>query len=166
MTHAHGEVRRRRGSPEPPPRSNPDHRLRRSLPFAMAVILSPDGLCDSHRAARRRDASRGRLSGSRASRCGILWRMARSQAAPPDDPALRERFEREVLPLLPNLYSAALRMTRNPADAEDLVQETYLRAYRGFRGSGEGRNRRAWRYRTLTNTSTNPYRRKHRRRVT
>src|SRR6266545_4514792 len=67
-----------------------------------------------------RDASGGRISGSRVSRCGILGRMARSQAAPPDDPALRERFEREVLPLLPNLYSAALRMTRNPADAEDL----------------------------------------------
>ena len=51
-----------------------------------------------------------------------------------DDRALRERFERDVLPLLPSLYGAALRMTRNPADAEDLVQETYLRAYRGFAG--------------------------------
>jgi RNA polymerase sigma-70 factor, ECF subfamily len=92
--------------------------------------------------------------------------MARSQAAPPDDPALRERFEREVLPLLPNLYSAALRMTRNPADAEDLVQETYLRAYRGFSGFEEGTNLRAWMYRILTNTFINTYRKKQREPVT
>ncbi|HYU92015.1 MAG TPA: sigma-70 family RNA polymerase sigma factor [Actinomycetota bacterium] len=92
--------------------------------------------------------------------------MARSQAAPPDDPALRERFEREVLPLLPNLYSAALRMTRNPADAEDLVQETYLRAYRGFSGFEEGTNVRAWMYRILTNTFINSYRKKQREPVT
>lgn len=92
--------------------------------------------------------------------------MARSQAAPPDDSALRERFEREVLPLLPNLYSAALRMTRNPADAEDLVQETYLRAYRGFSGFEEGTNLRAWMYRILTNTFINSYRKKQREPVT
>src|SRR6266511_1427416 len=92
--------------------------------------------------------------------------MARSQAAPPDDPALRERFEREVLPLLPNLYSAALRMTRNPADAEDLVQETYLRAYRGFSGFEEGTNLRASMYRILTNTFINSYRKKQREPVT
>ena len=92
--------------------------------------------------------------------------MARSQAAPPDDPALRERFEREVLPLLPNLYSAALRMTRNPADADDLVQETYLRAYRGFSGFEEGTNLRAWMYRILTNTFINSYRKKQREPVT
>jgi RNA polymerase sigma-70 factor, ECF subfamily len=88
--------------------------------------------------------------------------VARRQAAPPDDPALRERFEREVLPLLPSLYSAALRMTRNPADAEDLVQETYLRAYRGFASFQEGTNLRAWMYRILTNTFINSYRKKQR----
>jgi len=92
--------------------------------------------------------------------------MARSQEAPPDDPALKERFERQVLPLLPNLYSAALRMTRNPADAEDLVQETYLRAYRGFSGFEEGTNLRAWMYRILTNTFINSYRKKQREPVT
>jgi len=92
--------------------------------------------------------------------------MARSQAAPPDDPALKERFERQVLPLLPNLYSAALRMTRNPVDAEDLVQETYLRAYRGFSGFEEGTNLRAWMYRILTNTFINSYRKKQREPVT
>src|SRR5947208_10769594 len=79
-----------------------------------------------------------------------------------DDPALRERFERDVLPLLPSLYGAALRMTRNPADAEDLVQETYLRAFRGFAGFQEGTNLKAWLYRILTNSFINTYRKKQR----
>ena len=61
------------------------------------------------------------------------------------------------------LYSAALRMTRNPADAEDLVQETYLKAYRGFGGFEEGTNLKAWLYRILTNTYINAYRAKQRR---
>jgi len=71
-----------------------------------------------------------------------------------------------VLPLLPSLYSAALRMTRNPADAEDLVQETYLRAFRGFGGFEEGTNLRAWMYRILTNTFINAYRKRQREPVT
>jgi RNA polymerase sigma-70 factor (ECF subfamily) len=90
----------------------------------------------------------------------------RSAAAPPEDPALRARFERDVLPLLPNLYSAALRLTRNPSDAEDLVQEAYLRAYRGFGGFEEGTNLRAWMYRILTNTFINAYRKKQREPIT
>ncbi|MGZ8652730.1 MAG: sigma-70 family RNA polymerase sigma factor [Actinomycetota bacterium] len=81
---------------------------------------------------------------------------------PTDDTALRERFERDVLPLLPNLYAAALRMTRNPADAEDLVQDTYLRAFRGFSGFAEGTNLKAWLYRILTNSFINTYRKKQR----
>ncbi|MGZ6545590.1 MAG: sigma-70 family RNA polymerase sigma factor [Actinomycetota bacterium] len=81
---------------------------------------------------------------------------------PTDDAALRERFERDVLPLLPNLYAAALRMTRNPADAEDLVQDTYLRAFRGFSGFKEGTNLKAWLYRILTNSFINTYRKKQR----
>ena len=79
-----------------------------------------------------------------------------------DDPALRERFERDVLPLLSSLYGAALRLTRNPSDAEDLVQETYLRAYRGFGGFQEGTNLKAWLYRILTNSFINVYRKKQR----
>jgi RNA polymerase sigma-70 factor (ECF subfamily) len=75
-----------------------------------------------------------------------------------DDAALRERFERDVLPLLPNLYGAAMRMTRNPADAEDLIQETYLRAFRGFAGFKEGTNLKAWLYRILTNNFISTYR--------
>ncbi len=66
------------------------------------------------------------------------------------------------MPYMGPLYSAALRMTRNPADAEDLVQETYLRAYRGFEGFKEGTNLKAWLYRILTNTFINTYRKKQR----
>ncbi len=59
---------------------------------------------------------------------------------------------------MPALYTAALRMTRNSADAEDLVQETFLRAYRGFGGFEEGTNLKAWLYKILTNTFINSYR--------
>jgi RNA polymerase sigma-70 factor (ECF subfamily) len=72
-------------------------------------------------------------------------------------------FERLAMEFLPGIYSAALRMTHNPADAEDLVQETYLRAYRGFGGFQEGTNLKAWLYRILTNTYINTYRAKKRR---
>jgi RNA polymerase sigma-70 factor (ECF subfamily) len=79
-----------------------------------------------------------------------------------EDPALKERFERDAVPLLSGMYSSALRMTRNPSDAEDLVQETFLRAYRGFAGFQEGTNLKAWLYRILTNTFINSYRKKQR----
>jgi RNA polymerase sigma-70 factor (ECF subfamily) len=78
------------------------------------------------------------------------------------DRSLRERFEAEALPLLPGLFSAAFRMTRNAADAEDLVQEAFLRAYRGFHQFEEGTNLKAWLYRILTNTFINSYRKKQR----
>ena len=81
---------------------------------------------------------------------------------PTDDAALRDRFERDVLPLLPSLYGAAVRLTRNQTDAEDLVQETYLRAFRGFAGFAEGTNLKAWLYRILTNSYINTYRKKQR----
>lgn len=71
-------------------------------------------------------------------------------------------FAEQAMPLMGSLYSGALRMTRNPADAEDLVQETYLRAYRGFGGFQEGTNLKAWLYRILTNTFINSYRKKQR----
>ena len=72
-------------------------------------------------------------------------------------------FAEQAMPLMSSLYSGALRMTRNPADADDLVQETYLRAYRGFGGFTEGTNLKAWMYRILTNTYINAYRAKQRR---
>ena len=67
-------------------------------------------------------------------------------------------FTAQAMEYMPSLYSAALRMTRNPADAEDLVQETYLRAYRGFGSYQDGTNLKAWLYRILTNTFINRYR--------
>src|SRR3954451_5068614 len=73
------------------------------------------------------------------------------------------QFAELATPFMDALYSAALRMTRNPADAEDLVQETYLRAYRGFGGFQAGTNIRAWLYKILTNTFINGYRAKKRR---
>ncbi len=72
-------------------------------------------------------------------------------------------FADQAMEYMPSLYAAAMRMTRNPADAEDLVQETYLKAYRGFGGFQEGTNLRAWLYRILTNTFINIYRAKKRR---
>src|SRR3954465_2935232 len=72
-------------------------------------------------------------------------------------------FADQAMEYMPALYSAALRMTRNAADAEDLVQETYLKAYRGFGGFQEGTNLKAWLYRILTNTYINAYRAKKRR---
>jgi RNA polymerase sigma-70 factor, TIGR02947 family len=74
----------------------------------------------------------------------------------------RTRFERDALPFVDQLYAAALRMTRNPADAEDLVQETFLKAFAAFHQFEEGTNLKAWLYRILTNTYINSYRRRQR----
>ena len=78
------------------------------------------------------------------------------------DAELTARFERDAIPLLDQLYGGALRMTRNPADAEDLLQETMVKAYAGFRSFKEGTNLKAWLYRILTNTYINSYRKKQR----
>jgi RNA polymerase sigma-70 factor, ECF subfamily len=72
-------------------------------------------------------------------------------------------FAEQAMPFMDGLYSAGLRMTRNPSDAEDLVQETYLKAYRAFHTFQEGTNLKAWLYRILTNTYINQYRAKKRR---
>jgi RNA polymerase sigma-70 factor, ECF subfamily len=72
------------------------------------------------------------------------------------------RFERDALQHLDQLYSAAMRMTRNPADAEDLVQETYAKAFAAFHQFKPGTNLKAWLYRILTNTYINTYRKKQR----
>ncbi|HMC51501.1 MAG TPA: sigma-70 family RNA polymerase sigma factor [Acidimicrobiales bacterium] len=75
----------------------------------------------------------------------------------------RERFVEQAMEHMPSLYTAALRMTRNPAEAEDLVQETYLKAYRSFESFKEGTNLKAWLYKILTNTFINAYRARRRR---
>jgi RNA polymerase sigma-70 factor (ECF subfamily) len=78
----------------------------------------------------------------------------------PEDRAAR--FERDAMPFIDQLYSAAMRMTRNPADAEDLVQETFAKAYSSFHQFRPGTNLKAWLYRILTNTFINTYRKKQR----
>ena len=85
-------------------------------------------------------------------------------AAEPTESAeqMAARFERDAMPFLDQLYGAAMRMTRNPADAEDLVQETYLKAYAAFSSFTEGTNLKAWLFRILTNTYINIYRKKQR----
>ncbi len=96
---------------------------------------------------------------------------AMTETLPPDEPVDLEtesdaersaRFERDALPFLDQLYSAAMRMTRNPADAEDLVQETFAKAYSSFHQFKPGTNLKAWLYRILTNTFINSYRKKQR----
>ena len=91
-----------------------------------------------------------------------------ASADAPVDPAVETdeergaRFERDALPYLDQLYSAAMRMTRNPSDAEDLVQETFAKAYGAFHQFKPGTNLKAWLYRILTNTFINSYRKKQR----
>jgi RNA polymerase sigma-70 factor (ECF subfamily) len=78
------------------------------------------------------------------------------------DPELVARFTADAMPMLDQLYAAAMRMTRNPADAQDLVQETFLKAFAAFRSFRVGTNLRAWLYRILTNTYINGYRKRQR----
>ena len=87
---------------------------------------------------------------------------ARADVNSETTPERRARFEREAMPLLDQLYSAALRTTRNPNDAEDLVQETFAKAYAAFHQYRPGTNLKAWMYRILTNTYINSYRKKQR----
>ena len=83
-------------------------------------------------------------------------------ATPETDAERSSRFETEALAYLDQLYGAALRMTRNPTDAEDLVQETFAKAYASFHQFTPGTNLKAWLYRILTNTFINSYRKKQR----
>lgn len=82
---------------------------------------------------------------------------------PMADTDVQLRFTKEAMPLLDQLYGGALRMTRNPQDAEDLVQETYLKAFNAFDRFTPGTNMKAWLYRIMTNTYINSYRKKQRR---
>ena len=78
------------------------------------------------------------------------------------DTELRSLFEDQALPFMDQLYGAAMRMTRNPADASDLVQETFVKAFAAFRQFKQGTNLKAWLYRILTNTFINTYRKNQR----
>ncbi len=107
----------------------------------------------------------------------VRWETMTDDTAPTVDPAApaeeldvateshedrAARFERDAMQYLDQLYSAAMRMTRNPTDAEDLVQETFAKAYASFHQFREGTNLKAWLYRILTNTFINTYRKKQR----
>jgi RNA polymerase sigma-70 factor, ECF subfamily len=81
---------------------------------------------------------------------------------PETDEQRLARFERDALPYLDQLYGGALRMTRNPADAEDVVQETFVKAFAKFHTFTEGTNLKAWLFRILTNTYINLYRKRQR----
>lgn len=89
-------------------------------------------------------------------------KSTRGASKSPED-ELATRFERDAVPLIDQLYGGALRMTRNPVDAEDLVQETYFKAYQAFSHFVPGTNLKAWLYRIMTNTYINSYRKKKRR---
>jgi RNA polymerase sigma-70 factor (ECF subfamily) len=80
----------------------------------------------------------------------------------PDPSELRDLFEEQALPFIDQLYAAAMRMTRNPSDAQDLVQETFVKAFAAFTQFQQGTNLKAWLYRILTNTFINTYRKKQR----
>ncbi len=75
---------------------------------------------------------------------------------------MRALFEEQALPFMDQLYAAAMRMTRNPADAADLVQETFIKAFAAFGQFKQGTNLKAWLYRIQTNTFINTYRKKQR----
>lgn len=90
----------------------------------------------------------------------VDWRVMTDQAEAPADP--RAQFEEQALPFMDQLYAAAMRMTRNPADAADLVQETFVKAYASWSSFTQGTNLKAWLYRILTNAYINTYRKKQR----
>jgi len=98
----------------------------------------------------------------RAGGAGAASLPLQSPAMTETDDQRTARFERDALPYLDQLYAAALRMTRNPVDAEDLVQETYVRAFAAFHQYTDGTNLKAWLFRILTNTFINSYRKKQR----
>lgn len=77
-------------------------------------------------------------------------------------PEMRDLFEEQAMPFIDQLYAAAMRMTRNPSDAQDLVQETFVKAFAAFKQFEQGTNLKAWLYRILTNTFINTYRKKQR----
>jgi RNA polymerase sigma-70 factor, ECF subfamily len=92
----------------------------------------------------------------------VGWSAMTTDPAAESPQQRAERFERDALPYLDQLYGAALRMTRNPQDAEDLVQEAFAKAFAAFHQFKPGTNLKAWLYRILTNTFINSYRKKQR----
>jgi RNA polymerase sigma-70 factor (ECF subfamily) len=90
----------------------------------------------------------------------VMSDTTESDAVEPADP--KALFEEQALPFMDQLYAAAMRLTRNPADAADLVQETFVKAYQAFGQFQQGTNLKAWLYRIQTNTFINNYRKNQR----
>ena len=90
----------------------------------------------------------------------VDWRVMNDQADALVD--ARAQFEEQAIPYMDQLYAAAMRMTRNPADASDLVQETFVKAFASWKTFTQGTNLKAWLYRILTNTYINGYRKRQR----
>lgn len=130
-----------------------ESRIIRRDAWPTSSTLKPDGLMSSHLTPQTSNLPRG------------TWDVRRetSPVYRPAHMADRATFEQDAMPLASQLYGAAMRLTRNPSDAEDLVQETFLKAYRAYDTFESGTNIKAWLYRILTNTFINNYRRDTRR---
>ena len=136
---------------EPYPELSEDH------DWGQRLLRGPEWSAGFMIPAPQAPAYRGSVSSAQA------WSRGDLELARAETPEQRRaRFERDAMPFVDQLYAAALRMTRNPADAEDLVQEAYLKAFAAFHQFQEGTNLKAWLYRILTNSFINSYRRKQR----
>jgi len=89
----------------------------------------------------------------------VMVPVSSESVCPPD---LRSDFEQQALPFADSLYGAAMRMTKNPEDASDLVQETFIKAFRAYSRFEQGSNMKAWLFRILTNTYITLYRKRQR----
>lgn len=88
--------------------------------------------------------------------------VSRTEYTSAERAEIERRFTRDAMPYLDQLYGAAMKMTRNPQDAQDLVQETFMKAFAAFGSFAEGTNLKAWLYRIMTNAYINTYRKKQR----
>ena len=120
----------------------------------------PTALLDKPAAVDRRDVNRSARYGELDS--SAMTDSKRDAGSKPEPAILRALFEEQAIPFMDQLYAAAMRMTRNPADAGDLVQETFTKAYAAFAQFEQGTNLKAWLYRILTNTFINSYRKNQR----
>ena len=93
---------------------------------------------------------------------GLDWPVMDDTASPGTAGDPQREFEEQAIPYMDQLYAAAMRMTRNPSDAADLVQETFVKAFGSWSSFSQGTNLKAWLYRILTNTYINIYRKKQR----
>jgi len=142
----------------------------------LSAMSTVDPAVEATYEASRRNEKRGGDAQSDAAASGSGQEEPETEAAAPEPGASEQavdtatetaeerriRFERDAMQYVDQLYSAAMRMARNPADAEDLVQEAYTKAFSAFHQYKPGTNLKAWLYRILTNTYINLYRKRQR----